>query len=286
MQLGYIEVCKAANPALTGQFKFTIDAGGQSQTATIGLNSCTQPIAVPAGSVTVTENGSLTGLTDQGTIDPNPQTSFISATTTALGPSGPLPGGTGFTYATTVPPSTNGTSGVVTVTYNDQLVTGVIEVCKAIVTGSGLTGSWQFTITGGNGFSQVVNVPIGTCSSPVTVPAGNVKVQETGDLSESVTAITGTKTASNTNAIVGPLAGGLPDLPNATVVVTVAAGDASKQTIVTMTNNSVRLKLCKYVDQGLTNTTAPGNSQFPFTFVTTGNAGPNGPIAPLSLGGR
>ena len=59
----------------------------------------------------------------------------------------------------------------------------------------------------------------------------------------------------------------------------VAAGDASKQTIITYTNNSVRLKLCKYVDQGLTNL-----GPYPFTFPTvTGNAGPAGPIAAESI---
>jgi hypothetical protein len=159
----------------------------------------------------------------------------------------------------------------------------VVEVCKQIVTGSGLTGTFQFTVTGGNGFTSTVSVPVGDCSAPITVPAGLVMVRETGDLSESVTAITATQTAAGTNAIVGPNAGPSADLPTATVVAAVAAGDASRQTLVTVTNNSVRLKLCKYVDGGLTNTTAPGNSRFPFTFSAVGNAGPNGPIAPLTL---
>ncbi len=62
-------------------------------------------------------------------------------------------------------------------------------------------------------------------------------------------------------------------------MVAVQAGDASVQTIVTMTNNSVRLKLCKYVDQGLTNT-----GPYTFRFGTvTGNAGPIGPISPVSI---
>jgi len=47
----------------------------------------------------------------------------------------------------------------VTVTYNDTLVTGVVEVCKQIVTGSGLTGTFQFTVTGGNGFTPPGSVP-------------------------------------------------------------------------------------------------------------------------------
>ncbi len=103
-----------------------------------------------------------------------------------------------------MPASTNGTPGVVTVTYTNSLKTGVVEACKSIVAGSGLTGSWQFTITGGNGYSSVQNVTAGTCSPPVTVPAGKVIVQETGDASESVTAITATQGAlPGTNAILG-----------------------------------------------------------------------------------
>ena len=165
-------------------------------------------------------------------------------------------------------------------------MTGVVEVCKQIVAGSGLTGTFQFTVTGGNGFSSTVSVPVGDCSSPITVPAGLVMVRETGDLSESVTAITATQTAAGTNAIVGPNAGPSADLPTATVVAAVAAGDASQQTLVTVTNNSVRLKLCKYVDGGLTNTTAPGNSRFPFTFSAAGNAGPTADCAADAGGGE
>ena len=175
-----------------------------------------------------------------------------------------------------MPASTNGSAGVVTVTYTNSLKTGVVEACKSIVAGSGLTGSWQFTITGGNGYSSVQNVTAGTCSPPVTVPAGKVIVQETGDASESVTCDHRDAGRSARNKR-GPPAGS--NLDTATVVVAVQAGDASVQTIVTMTNNSVRLKLCKYVDQGLTNT-----GPYTFRFGTvTGNAGPIGPISPVSI---
>jgi hypothetical protein len=280
---GYIELCKAPNAALTGSAQFTIaDAVGTS-TVAVAVGTCTQPLPVAPGSVTVTEDGALTGLTSTGTISTTPTTAFVSATTTAVGPTGPLAPGVGFVYTANVPASPNGSTNTVTVTYTDTLVTGVVEVCKQVVTGSGLTGTFQFTVTGGNGFTSTVSVPAGDCSSPITVPAGLVMVRETGDLSESVTAITATQTAAATNAIVGPNAGPAADLPTGTVVASVVAGDASRQTLVTFTNNSVRLKLCKYVDGGLTNTTAPGNSRFPFTFSAVGNAGPNGTIAPLTL---
>src|SRR5205085_216747 len=86
---GYIEICKAANPALTGQFQFRIHDSFGDQSVTIGLGACTAPIAVdvpgPASSgVTVTELGGLTGLTNQGTLSPTADTSFLSASASAV----------------------------------------------------------------------------------------------------------------------------------------------------------------------------------------------------------
>jgi len=94
-----------------------------------------------------------------------------------------------------------------------------------------------------------------------------------------VTSITATRTAAATSVVLGPLAGPAPDLDTATVVAGVVAGDASTQTLITFTNTSVRLKVCKYVDQGLTNL-GPYSFSFP---TVTGNAGPAGPIAPISI---
>ena len=94
-----------------------------------------------------------------------------------------------------------------------------------------------------------MSAPAGACAPPLTVPAGRVKVQETGDASENVSQITALNSAG-VDVTLGPDAGPAADLPTATVVAGVAAGDASKQTIVTMTNNSARLKLCKYLDAG------------------------------------
>ena len=87
---GYVEICKAANPALTGTFQFTVhDSVGDSSPIVIGLGTCTQPMAVAPGAVTVTENGSLTGLTNQGTPSTTPDTSFLKVPTiTAVGPNG------------------------------------------------------------------------------------------------------------------------------------------------------------------------------------------------------
>ena len=276
-RLGYIELCKAANTDLKGQFTFTITDATTPAIPNVVLSqgTCSAPIAVKAGDVTVNETGSSLGLDANGNSVITQE--FLNAPTTTVVSAtdpGPYPL-TGFSRTVSVPASTNGTSGVVTLTYANSLKLGVVEVCKSIVAGSGLTGSWQFTLTGENGYSSVQTVAASTCSSPVTVPAGHVIVRETGDASENVTAITATQGAlPGTNAVTGGLS-----LATATVVVAVQAGDASTQTLVTMTNDSVRLKLCKYVDQGLTNT-----GPYTFRFGTvTGNAGPNATPGPVSI---
>ena len=65
---GYIEVCKAANADLKGQFRFSIHdtSGAADQTATLAPGSCSQPIAVLPGAVTISEVGSSLGLLDNG----------------------------------------------------------------------------------------------------------------------------------------------------------------------------------------------------------------------------
>ena len=118
---GFIEVCKAPNAALTGSFQFTVADAVGAQTAVVALGTCTQPLSVAPGSVTVTEDGALTGLTSTGSVSATPTTAFVSATITAVGPSGPLSPATGFVYTATVPPSPNGSTNTVTVTYNDTL---------------------------------------------------------------------------------------------------------------------------------------------------------------------
>ena len=52
--------------------------------------------------------------------------------------------------------------------------TGKIEVCKT-GSGSGVSGDFEFTASGLDG---TVKVPVGQCSLPITVPAGEVTVTE------------------------------------------------------------------------------------------------------------
>src|SRR3982750_1345000 len=101
---GYNAACKDPNAALTGSFQFTVTDGVGRTVVPLALGTCTEPLPVAPGSVTVTEDGALTGLTTTGAGGTAPPPAFVSATTTAVGPSGPLASGTGFVYTTTVPP--------------------------------------------------------------------------------------------------------------------------------------------------------------------------------------
>jgi hypothetical protein len=287
---GWIQVCKqsaAAPNAVTGNFRFlvsTVDVTGASHpvtTVTVPVGLCSAPIQVAAGTVTVTEVGTNTSMHADGSIDndtPGNQADFqkyISATATGTGKTGATGSFDGkWTYTVTVPASAD-QSGAVTVTFTDTLVTGQIEICKQIVTGSQLTGTWTYTVTGSNGFTTISNpVPIGACTQPITVPAGYFKVVESGDNAENVTSITATH-ADGSNAV------SVSDLPSATVVASVNAGDISKGTIVTFTNNSVRLKLCKIWDGRTADPAA--TTGYPFAFGYSGPAGPNTGPASLNL---
>jgi hypothetical protein len=56
-QLGYVEVCKDAfGPDVSGQFQFTVTAPGFSTTLSAYVGQCSEPVAVPAGNVTITES--------------------------------------------------------------------------------------------------------------------------------------------------------------------------------------------------------------------------------------
>jgi hypothetical protein len=284
---GYIQVCKqsGAGPVI-GNFRFLVsDTNGTHPvaTVTVPVGNCSAPILVAAGVVTVTEVGTNTTMHADGSIDldtPGNQADFqkfISASATGTGKAGPTGSFDGkWTYTVTVPPSVD-QSGTVTVTFTDTLITGTVEICKQTVTGSQLTGTWTYTVTGSNGFNTVSNpVPIGACTQPITVPAGYVKVVESGDNAENVTGITASH-ADGSDAV----SPGTINLPAASVVVTVNAGDASKGTIVTFTNNSVRLKLCKvWADDAADPAKTTG---YPFAFTYSGPAGPSSGPASQNL---
>ncbi len=182
--VGYIEVCKTtgADIAAGTLFGFSIpDAVDASQSSvTVASGACSSPIAV---SGTPGADGTfLTTVTEDSA--PWFSISGISVTTNYNG------------ATVSVPTSTTsfrvmGGSSIADetrVTYTNVLVTGFLEVCKAPAANSGLTsGEFSFRILAGFNplsnsfmFDQTVSVPLNQCSSPIAVPAGAVRVTETG----------------------------------------------------------------------------------------------------------
>jgi len=171
-----------------------------------------------------------------------------------------------------------------TVTYTNQVIPGFVEVCKQAVTGSGLSGTYGFTVTGSDGFSNsstAAAVGVNNCSDPIEVPAGTVGVAESGTnlYVTGIGAITNAQSATSTSDIVP----GTLNASAGTVSVTVApSADSSVQTDVTYTNNVVLLEVCKNFD-GTPASPLTASTLYPFTVTATGAAGPNTAPGPFSL---
>ena len=249
---GYIEICKSSPAGAfptglsnTPSFTYTVSNGGG--TVTVPNNSCSMPIRVTAGNVTVTET--LAAFFAVSSITTSPGSALVSSTVS-----------TG-TAVVSVPDSAD-TSGTVVVNYRNVPVVGHIEVCKNNAADANLSGSFTFTITGptGSGFTATTTVPIGHCSFPIAVPAGTNTVTEAAP--NSVTSITVQNGAPSTT-----------NTATATATVTVrpdvAPGDTSQETIVTFVDETVNLKICKIAsDAGVT-------SPYTFTVSATEPAGGN-----------
>ena len=166
---GWLELCKYSDATgpVTGPFTFAVtDASGSTQTVTVQTGTCTAPFEVAAGTATVTENAvpfaTVTGIS---TI---PGDRLISSDLSS-----------GTAEVTVVPGDISTTT---TVNYTNKEVTGFIEVCKQAAAGTGLTGSFQFTITGAMGFTDTVSVPVGACSDLDPGSRGSGRLcRETGD---------------------------------------------------------------------------------------------------------
>jgi len=238
---GFVEICKRADPTsqipVAGPFTYTIN-GTIHVTVTVG--NCSAPIPVPEGTATVVEDAVPFAQVTAITTLPD-ATRLVSANLTTGTAVVNVPGGD--------------VSNTTTVNFTNRARTGFIEICKNAAPGSGLTGSFTFTITGPMGFSATVTVPVGACSNSILVPAGTVVVTETGDARTFVTSIT-TQPAS---ALVSS------NLANATATVRIAAGDVSTETIVTFTNSTSVLKICKLTGPDASGNTIPAGTNFPFT---------------------
>jgi hypothetical protein len=279
---GYIEICKtftagsANTPSYQGTFTYQIrDAGRQSSVSINaqqgGAQVCTSPIAVAAGTATVTEVAApWFSVASISATQGDPGTVTASTTTPGVA-----------TLTVNQAPSAGDESLTTTVQYTNDPVTGVVEVCKQAASNSAsLTGTYTFNITsedpGVNVYDSAsggYDLPWSTkasatisaaglgCSGPIVVPAGTVQTVEPG--TTSVTAITAW--SNGTNELVAPA----PNLALGTAYETVPAGDTTNQTVVTYTDALSTVKLCK----AWSGSPAPTTS-FPFTLNSSGAAGP------------
>jgi hypothetical protein len=230
--MGWLELCKNSDQTapVSGPFTFQVSDGSYNSTQTVTTGTCTSPFQVPVGTATVKEDN----------------VPYATVTAISALPSGNLvPGsvhlGPGGSAQFTITGGDESTT--TTAEFTNKEVTGYIEICKQAVPGSGLTGSFQFAISGAMGFNQNVTVPVGACSDSIQVPAGSVIAQENPGSSTYVVSIT--STAGFTTLPMGWTSN--PDLLGARASVPVAAGDTSAETILTFTNSPSVLKLCKAV---------------------------------------
>src|SRR3954451_13893324 len=279
--LGYIEVCKTtgADIAAGTLFGFSIPAAvnaGQ-QSVTVASGACSSPILV---SGTPGVDGTF-----QTSVTEAPAAWFaisgISVTTNYNGATSSVP--TSTTSFTVM--GGNSIAAETRVTYTNVLVTGFIEVCKAPAPNSGLTsGEFSFRIQAGfntlsNSFmsDQTVSVPLNQCSSPMAVPAGAVRVTETGG-GVFITSVTVSGGGNGSPAAV---------TNNGVTVNVAASATAGNETLVRFFDALSTLKICKI---GGTNAlgTFTGNVSFTISGATTTSAtipaGPAGSPGCVQIG--
>jgi hypothetical protein len=263
---GAIEVCKTSvsgTLAVTGPFTFNVtggtlqqgEAGVSGNSVVVSVGSCSDPIPVAAsGNVTITEAS---------------QTWYQVEGINAVFGGGYLvsSSNSGQDAVVSVSPST-----VSAVNFTNEIVPGYVEVCKNAAAGSGLSGTFTFTVNStipaanrftGDPWTQTASANVGACSQPIEMPAYPVTVTENGS-NLYITAITSLY-ASNTNAITAG-----PNYVAGTVSVGVKAapsvGDFSQQTDVWYTNNIVAFKICKNWDPSGTDPV----SSYPFSYTAAG----------------
>ncbi len=233
---GWLEICKSSDTSspVTGIFNYTVNG---SMRVAVETGTCTAPFRVPAGEATVVEDSHPYAAVTSITTTPGDRlisSSLGSGTATVSVPSGDI-------------------SNTTTVSYTNKELTGYIEICKKGAPGTGLSGSFQFTITGAMGFSQSVGVPVGACSNSIQAPAGSVKVVENAAATY-VTSITAQPAAALLSS----------NIATASSVLAVKAGDVSTESIVTYTDSPSVLKICKVAGSNNLGSVVVGTS-FPFT---------------------
>jgi hypothetical protein len=225
----------------------TLVSGGTITVPAASLSSANPlaPTKVAAGNYTVNAtvpSGDTFVSCGQSGVTINTPTSASQKVTVPSGGSGD-----GKFYVTTAPPPP-----------------GYLEVCKA--SGPGIEGTFQFTVAG-----HTLNVPAGACSSAIQVPSGNQTVHEVWKTGY---AMVGASTYPSTRLV-------STDTKNRDVVVTIVAGDSTKQTILTVTNkrNTAVVKICQVAGSGV----ATGAN---FNFTTNPSSGTTAVPAGTAPGGN
>ena len=231
---GVLEVCKKASGAgVNGNFTFTVS--GVNGSISVPVDGCSKPITVPAGEVTVTEGAKENFVVEAIATAPADRlvTKDLAARTAKVKVvAGDVANQTIVTFTNKTAPPKNGT----------------VKVCK--VAGSGVATGQEFAFTVG---TVDTTAKAGFCSSPLTVPAGNVVVKETAAADFRASAIT--------SAPAGTLVSS--DVAAGTATITVVA---DRVTEVTFTNEKKTgtVKVCKIAGPGVAAGTA-----FGFTIGTT-----------------
>ena len=249
-----------SRPAPGGSYTYTVavtNTGDSSATLTsltddvygdlAGQGTCATDVGIAAGATyTCTYTGTYTGTAGSS------RTDTVTATTTDA------------------VERTATASGSATVALTAAAVrTGVLEVCKKADNSAGaVTGSYRFAVAG-----RTVTVPVGTCTGPLTVPAGDVTVVE----------LANDATRMNACGSRPTVALRLCDPANRTSVVHVTAGGVAQETVLSITNRRLNganvgsVKVCKVAGTGV----AVGT---PFTF-TVGARTVSVPAGPADQGG-
>ena len=193
----YIQICKATGtPAMHGPFTFTV--AGESYNVRPG--DCTAPIQVDAADFASDSVATLYGHNDLGTVSETAHPWFkitaldyrdANGGLHALDP--PVYDSHADAYDVNIPVTRGDESKTTIVHFTDDPVMGTLEICKYPQSGSNATGTFTFSISSRSMDDPTdeavgwidnlpapanVNVTIGSCSTPIAVPAGASIVKE------------------------------------------------------------------------------------------------------------
>jgi hypothetical protein len=159
---GYVEVCKYADgPYISGYYKFTITHAGGSLQRSVLVGQCSGPIAVAAGSATVTETAVAN--TTVSSIATYPSGRAVSKNLTNR------------TITVSVPVGAQNNETMVS--FYNRAVTGMVKVCKFLAyNASALNGStWDFYLTSRAAGSSSLSVVAGTAYGEAACKISTVK---------------------------------------------------------------------------------------------------------------